>query len=167
MVIPANKWLIGAIPAALLSGATLWEGTQYYAYYDIAGVPTVCQGYTGKGIVFGKKYSPEECLKYLTTELKEHSNGVLNCIAKPLDEKHYIAFSLFAYNIGVSGFCGSRAARLFNTGLSEQACKAISNGPDGKPVWSYVNGNVYSRGLYNRRVYERSICLGVPYVKPT
>lgn len=166
MVIPANKWLLGAIPAALVSGATLWEGTQYYAYYDIAGVPTVCQGYTGKGIVFGKKYSPEECLAYLKTELKEHSTGVLNCITQPLKEREYIGFTLMAYNVGVNGFCGSRAAKLFNQGYAEKACWAMSNGPDGKPVWSYV-GPKFVQGLYNRRVYERSICLGVPYVKPT
>ena len=165
-MLAANKWLLGAIPAALLSGAMLWEGTEYYAYYDIAGIPTVCQGYTGKGIIFGKKYSPAECAVFLKKELTVHSNAVLNCISKPLDEKHYVAFTLFAYNIGVSGFCGSRAAKLFNQGLSDEACRAIANGPDGKPTWSYINGNVFSKGLYNRRVYERSICLGEPYVKP-
>lgn len=164
-MLAANKWLVGVIPAALLSGAALWEGTEYYAYYDIVGVPTVCQGYTGKGIVFGKKYSPAECSAFLTKELTIHANGVLNCVTKPLQEREYIAFTLMAYNVGVEGFCGSRAVKLFNQGYAEKACWAMSNGPDGKPTWSYAKGE-YVQGLYNRRVYERSICLGVPYVKP-
>lgn len=162
---PVNKWLAGTISAALLSGASLWEGTQYYAYYDIGGVPTVCQGYTGKGIIFGKKYSAEECNAFLRKELKTHSDGVLNCITKPLKQREHDAFTLMAYNVGVAGFCGSRAAKLFNQGYVEQACWAMSNGPDGKPVWSYV-GDKFVKGLYNRRVYERSMCLGEPYVKP-
>lgn len=162
---PVNKWLVGTISGTLLAATSLWEGTQYYAYYDIGGVPTVCQGYTGKGIVFGKKYSADECNAFLRTELLEHSEGVLKCITKPMKQREYDAFVLMAYNVGVNGFCGSRAAKLFNQGQSYQACMAMSNGPDGKPVWSYVDGK-YVKGLYNRRVYERSMCLGEPYVKP-
>jgi lysozyme len=83
MTHPQNKWLVGTVSAALLSGAVMWEGTRYYAYYDVAGIPTVCQGYTGSGIVFGKKYSTEECRAFLHKELVVHSAGVLNCITKP------------------------------------------------------------------------------------
>lgn len=160
-MIPANKWLVGITSASLISGAALWEGTKYYAYRDIGGVPTVCQGYTGKGIVFGKKYSPEECHTFLVTELKEHGAGVLECIQKPLNQRQFDAFTLMAYNVGVKGFCASRAVKLFNQGLPTQACDAMAHGPDGKPVWSYV-GKDFVQGLYNRRLYERAMCLGEP-----
>jgi len=67
-------------------GTTFANQTKAYAYYDIAGIPTVCMGYTGTGIVFGKKYSQEECSAFLKKELIIHASGVLNCITKPLKE---------------------------------------------------------------------------------
>jgi len=155
-MISQNKWLLGVTSAALISGAALWEGTRYYAYYDIAGVPTVCQGYTGKGIVFGKKYSVEECNAFLRKELVIHSTGILNCITKPLKQNEHDAFTLMAYNVGVAGFCSSRAAKEFNNGNVVAACTAMYKSPSGKPAWSYarVNGELtFVQGLYNRRKY--------------
>lgn len=158
-VATANKWLIGVASAALIGGATLWEGTKYDPYYDVAGVPTVCMGYTGPGITFGKRYSHEECTKLLKQELVEHGNGVLQCITRPMKENEYNAFTLMAYNIGVSAFCGSTTARLFNSGNSQLACDRIAFASDGSPNWSYAGGKFY-KGLHNRRLYERSMCLG-------
>lgn len=158
-VLTANKWLIGAASAALIGGATLWEGVRYEPYYDVAGVPTVCMGYTGPGITFGKRYSHEECTKLLKQELIEHGNGVLQCITRPMKENEYNAFTLMAYNIGVSAFCGSTTARLFNSGNTQLACDRIAFASDGSPNWSYAGGKFY-KGLHNRRLYERSMCLG-------
>lgn len=158
-VATANKWLIGVASAALIGGATLWEGTKYEPYYDVAGVPTVCMGYTGPGITFGKRYSHEECTKLLKQELVEHGNGVLQCINKPMKENEYNAFTLMAYNIGVRAFCGSTTARLFNAGNTQLACDRIAFASDGSPNWSYAGGRFY-KGLHNRRLYERSMCLG-------
>lgn len=167
-MINQNKWLLTGLSASLVSGAALWEGTRYYAYYDIAGVPTVCMGYTGSGIVFGKKYSAAECNEFLRKELAVHSRGVLQCITQPLSQNQHDAFTLMAYNVGVSGFCGSRAAKLFNEGKAEEACHAMYKAPSGKPVWSYVKQNnewVFVKGLYNRRLYEAKMCLGSPDAK--
>jgi lysozyme len=167
-MLSANRWLAGSMSAALISGAALWEGTRYYAYYDIAGVPTVCQGYTGKGIVFGREYSPEECRTFLHKELVIHSNGVLNCITQPLKQNEHDAFTLMAYNVGVAGFCSSRAAREFNSGNVVAACTAMYKAPNGKPVWSYAKKNgelTFVQGLYNRRKYEAAMCLGNPNAK--
>ena len=156
---PANKWLVGTIGAALISGVSLWEGTRYYAYRDLGGIPTVCQGYTGKGIIFGRKYSQSECNSFLRSQLKEHSLGVLECIKQPLQETQYNAFVLMAYNVGVHGFCSSRAARLFNEGRTIEACRAIAYTPTGSPAWSFVDGQ-FVQGLHNRRLYEMKMCLG-------
>lgn len=158
-----NKWLIGSFSAVLLSSVALWEGTQYLPYKDIAGIPTVCQGYTGKDIVMGKRYSQEECASFLKKELKIHSEGVLQCINVPIKEHQYNAYVLFAYNVGISGFCNSRALKLLNAGEYTASCWALSKGPTGKPVWSYV-GDKFVQGLYNRRQYETAMCLGEKYV---
>lgn len=155
---PLNKQLIGYVSASLVAGACLWEGTRYEAYYDGGGVATVCTGYT-KNVVFGKRYSPAECHAYLVSELKEHSSGVLNCVTQPLKQHQFDAFALMAYNVGVKGFCGSRAVRLFNQGDSIGACKAMAYNPSGGPAWSYDNGK-YVQGLHNRRKYEMKMCLG-------
>lgn len=167
---PANKWLIGVVSSTLIGSAGLWEGTRYYAYYDIVGVPTVCQGYTGKGIIFGKKYSPEECNAYTRTELRKHGEGVLACINVPIKEHEYNAYTLFAYNVGVAGFCGSRAVKILNAGDHIGACNALLYGPqhgkrdkDGNVitqlVWVYAGGK-YVKGLENRRKYEVEMCKG-------
>lgn len=158
-MLAANRWLIGAASAVLVSAATLWEGTRYYAYYDVVGVPTVCQGYTGAGITFGKKYSPEECAALLKKDLFVHSTGMLECIKRPLNENQYNAFTLFTFNVGVAGACSSRAFRLFNEGRTEEACRALAYGPTGTPAWSYGGGK-FIQGLHNRRIYEMKMCLG-------
>ena len=157
---PANKWLVGYVSSALIASASVWEGTRYYAYKDLAGVPTVCQGHTGSGITFGRKYTPEECSAFLKADLKKHADGVLACINKPLKENEFNAFVLFAYNVGVYGACNSRAVALFNTGNAEAGCRAIAFSPSGSPVWAYVNGNQFSKGLHNRRLYEMKMCQG-------
>jgi lysozyme len=155
----ANKWLVGTVSASLIASATLWEGTKYYAYKDIVGVPTVCMGYTGTGIIFGRKYSQAECNAFLKQELIHHSTGLLKCINKPLKENEYNAYTLFTYNVGIAGACSSRAIRLFNEGKNVDACRALSYGPTGDPAWSYAGGK-FVKGLHNRRIYEMKMCLG-------
>lgn len=158
---PLNKVFIGVVSASMLSGAALWEGTRYYAYKDIVGVPTVCQGYTGSGIVFGRKYTEDECRVFLRKELIVHANGVLECVTQPMKPNEFDAFTLMAYNVGVNGFCGSRAVKLFNAGNTLAACRAMAYGPNNEPVWSFAGGK-FVQGLFNRRKYEMAMCLGNP-----
>ena len=159
---PANKWLIGVASAALIGSTALWEGERLVPYEDIGGVVTVCYGYTGNDIDRSKTYTRDECRKLLSTEVKEHGMGILKCVKAPMKEHHYNAFTLFAYNVGVSGACNSRAIRLFNEGKISEACDALAFSPSGKPAWSYVNGK-FVQGLHNRRLYERSWCLGATH----
>ena len=155
---PSNKWLVGVISSGLIASTTMWEGTRYYAYKDIVGVPTVCQGYTGPGIIFGKRYTEEECKAFLTKELLHHREGVLKCVNVPIGLTRSNAYTLFGYNVGVSGFCSSRSVKLLNAGKFKESCIAIAKGPDGSPAWSYAGGK-YVQGLQNRRVYEMNMCL--------
>lgn len=129
--VQANKWLIGVVSATIIASATLWEGTKYVPYLDVGGIPTVCMGYTGKEVVLGKHYSSRECNEFLRKELSKHGEGVLSCVTKPLTENKYNAYTLFAYNVGVTGFCNSRAAALFNAGLEKESCNALAFDPKG------------------------------------
>ena len=58
---------------------------------------------------------------------------------------------------------------LLNARQYEKACDALAHGPDGTPAWSYTKTGArnakgeweyrFVRGLYNRRLKERTTCL--------
>lgn len=154
----ANKWLLGVTSAAAISGVVMWEGTSQ-PYIDLGGVPTVCNGITGN-INMNKIYSVAECRTLLLKELQSKGTGILKCINVPIKQNEYDAYTIFAYNVGVGAFCGSTSLKALNLGQHDKACRLLSNGPTGKPNWSYVNGKLVN-GLYKRRQYERDMCLGV------
>ena len=148
-----NKWLVGLIPAALISGAVVLEGTTTVPYKDGGGIPTVCTGHTGKDVVMGKPWTPSACKEQLDKDLVQHSKGILQCINVPLNENQYNALTLFAFNIGVSAFCSSNSvAKPLNRGEYETAAKGMLK-------WVYIDGK-YSKGLYNRRLKEYAIFHG-------
>ena len=154
---PKNKVFIGVVSAALLGGAALWEGVSYKPYKDIVGINTVCYGETSN--VQNRLYSQKECSQMLTIRLQEFGTGVYKCITQPMTQHQYDAFTLMAYNVGITGFCNSSAARYFNRGQIVQACNAIAFTPSGAPNWAYAGGK-FVKGLHNRRLYERQMCLG-------
>ena len=146
-----NKLFISAIGAVLISGVTLWEGTRYVPYKDVTGIPTVCQGYTGKEVVVGKTYSKEECNVLLRKALKEHAEGMLECVKVELTQNEFNAYTMFTYNVGVGAFCKSSLLKKLNNNDRIGACNGLL-------AWSYAGGK-YVQGLNNRRQYERNLCL--------
>lgn len=154
-----NKVFAGLVTAALVSATTYWEGFKQTPYQDIVGVLTVCVGHTGKDIIRNKVYTKEECKQMLEKDLKVYSNGVVNCVNKPMNENQYYAFTMFAYNVGVSNFCSAGFLKEFNKGNSEKACQGMYKHPDGSPAWSFSGGK-YVQGLQNRRKFESDLCLG-------
>jgi lysozyme len=155
----ANKWLLGTVSAAVLAGIATFEGTRTHAYIDMGGVPTVCTGHTGKDIDMNKIYTDAECKRLLVKDIQAHNGGILECITAPITQEEYDAYTIFAFNVGVSAFCGSRANKLLSAGDHVGACKALATSPNGQPAWSYVNGK-YVAGLQRRRQFERDMCLG-------
>lgn len=154
-----NKIFLGVLSSALVSGVYLLEGTRYVPYDDVVGVVTVCQGYTGKDIDRNKRYTDKECRAFTEKELRIHQAGILQCINVPVTQYQLDAFTLFAYNMGVSAFCTSGIARELNKGNYTVACNRLTTHPDGKPAWSFADGK-YVQGLQNRRQYEKKMCLG-------
>lgn len=147
-----NKWLLGSLAgASLLASVAMWEGTEYKPYYDIVGVLTVCNGYTGPDIIPGKTYGKEECDALLRKEVTEHGIGVLKCTAVPLNQNQYDAFASFAYNVGVGAYCKSTLVRKLNAGDYQGACDELLR-------WNRAGGKVV-RGLTRRREAERALCL--------
>lgn len=155
----ANRWIAGIlVPLSLLVSVQQYEGRELKPYKDIAGVLTVCDGHTGKDIVPGKLYTAKECNALTIKDISKHGQAVLDCINVPISLNEYEAYTSFAYNVGVSGFCGSNILRTLNNGQHALACKGIYQHPNGKPAWSYSNGK-YVQGLQNRRIKEYNTCM--------
>jgi len=72
-----------------------------------------------------------------------------------LTDGQKVAFVDVAYNIGVSGFCGSSMARRTNARDMVGACNSLL-------MWNKVGGKEV-RGLTRRRLAKRELCLkGLP-----
>ncbi|MGM3312651.1 glycoside hydrolase family protein, partial [Enterobacter hormaechei subsp. steigerwaltii] len=59
------------IAAVMLGNADGLEGRRYYAYQDVVGVWTVCDGYTGADIRRGHRYTDKECDALLQSDLRK------------------------------------------------------------------------------------------------
>jgi lysozyme len=140
--------LVGAVAAtALLSFTPAFEGTELSTYRDMGGVLTYCTG-----AAWGKMYTPAQCRAQLDRDLERHAAGIAMCIPLArLTDGQKVAFVDVAYNIGVSGFCGSSMARRTNAGDMLGACNALL-------MWNKVGGKEV-RGLTRRRQAERELCL--------
>ena len=125
-------------------------------YIDIAGVKTVCYGYTGKDIE-NRIYTEAECNIMLKRDIEKHYGRVSQCLNKEVSHSMLIAFTSFDFNTG--GFCSSRALREAKLGRNYEACNALAYNPSGFPAWSYVNKTTYVDGLFQRRLRERKVCL--------
>ncbi|HEY1847057.1 MAG TPA: lysozyme [Buttiauxella sp.] len=126
------------------------EGVRYTPYYDVAGVLTVCYGHTGKDIMAGKKYTPEECRQMLDKDLQPFALAVERAVIVPADEYQKAALITFSYNVGISAFQRSSLLRELNAGRFEQACEGLKK-------WTWAGGKQW-KGLMNRREVEYEVC---------
>src|SRR5699024_2858248 len=80
------------------------------------------------------------------------------CITHPIPQSTFDALTSHAWNLGWPNTCNSQSVRLINQGWIKEGCELLSNKPDGRPNWSNSGGN-FIRGLFNRRLSERELCL--------
>lgn len=143
--------IVGTVAAAsLLLLTPAWEGTMFKTYRDPVGILTYCTGAI-ENAQWGKTYSPAECRAQLDHDLARHAEGVMACIKVPMTDGQKTAFVDAAFNIGVTGFCGSSMARKTNAGDPVGGCNALM-------AWNKAGGREL-RGLTLRRQAEREICL--------
>lgn len=152
----ASKRAIGGIAgsaAAIAAAATFiggWEGKRNIAYQDIVGVWTVCYGET-KGVRPGDTYSDAECSEMLEEEIVAYEKGLDRCLTADVPIGAKIAFVSWTYNVGVGAACRSTLVRKASAGDLVGACNEL-------PRWNRAGGKVI-RGLTNRRISEREMCL--------
>ena len=145
-----------------------------YADQFAAGLPTACLGLTKytspTAVVLGDYWSDEQCIAVGSMVLAKGQARVLDCIKVPATQPILDAFSSHGHNNGEASTCASRAMGLLNTKRYEEACDALAHAPNGTPVWSYTKTGKrnakgeweyrFVQGLYNRRLSERTKCLG-------
>ena len=145
---------------------TRWEPAKdaglVYADRLADGLPTVCNGITRHvspyPVIVGERWTPSKCALAEEHAIAQTQMRLLHCFKVQISQGQFDAFSSFAWNVGFSAACKSRAMTLTNSGQAAQGCDALAHRPDGEPAWSYAAGR-YVFGLYQRRLDERRLCL--------
>lgn len=149
--------LVGSVAATLLlTVVPQFEGTEYKAYQDIAGIWTICQGDT-KDVHAGLIETPEGCRKRLEIQLSTHAKGMLLCTpALKQEGLDYVraAGTSLTYNIGIGAYCKSSIDKNWDVGQWMKGCERFI-------AWNKarVRGQLVPvRGLTIRRQQEIQIC---------
>lgn len=133
------------------------EGLRQWAYFDPPGVLTVCVGHTGPDVIKGKKYSIEECDRFLTEDMRKAVNAVERCVPG-LPPNVLAAFGDAVFNMGPTIACDrskSTAARYLYAGKLIDACNQL-------PRWNkarVAGAMIELPGLTKRRGIEKEVCL--------
>ncbi|KGA24915.1 lysozyme [Pectobacterium brasiliense] len=150
-----RKKIAGAAAGGAIAIATVliqWhEGRSYTVYYDVAGVPTVCDGITGQDVKIGKTYTATECDALLVKHIAPAATAVDKAVKVPMTDMRKAALISFTYNIGIGALNRSTMLRKLNAGDTSEACDELKR-------WDKAGGKVW-RGLTDRRAVERELCL--------
>ncbi|HGJ5881636.1 MAG TPA: lysozyme [Arsenophonus nasoniae] len=154
MNIQLKKRLIQASAGGLIALSSVlvkWhEGLRHEPYKDAGGILTVCYGHTGKDVIAGKRYTEEECQKFLDADLQNAIDTVESNVKVPLSEIQKAALASFVYNVGNTAFANSTLLKKLNSFDIKGACNEMHR-------WKYDDGKV-SKGLINRRKVEQELC---------
>lgn len=143
---------IGAAAVLALASPLIvkWEGTRYVPYRDAVGVITVCEGHTGADIVWGRKYTVEECAAFRKKDLAIAQKEVRRCLTMPMLVQVEAALVSATYNIGPKVVCGSTLQKHALANNWPAVCRALDS-------WKFAGGRVLD-GLIFRRADERYLC---------
>lgn len=152
-----RKRTVGGVSAAVIAMATasisVWEGTELESYWDKYGrVWTACTGET-RGIGPNMTFTAEECRSMLDARVIEFHGELSACISNFNEAPATVqaATVSWAYNVGSGAACRSTLAKRLRAKSYTAACNEL-------PRWNRAGGQVL-RGLVNRRVSERKLCL--------
>lgn len=144
----------GVSAAVLLSGTMLvapFEGKRNDVYVDPANILTSCYGHTGRELQKGMRFTDEQCLDQLATDLAKHDKQMRSAVKVELSEGEHAAYLSFVYNVGVGNWQQSTVLKLLNKGARFSACEQLKR-------WIYIDGQP-SKGLANRRQAEYAMCM--------
>lgn len=140
-----------------------FEGKTNHAVIPVPGdVPTICHGHT-KTAAMGQIRTDAECEKLLQQDLTESFNAVARHVKVDLPAETWVALASFEFNIGEGSFARSTAVKKINAGDLQGGCEAIAakeivNGRCSGYGCGWSGGRQV-KGLQNRRITEREMCL--------
>lgn len=117
---------------------------------------TVCNGITGKDVIAGKRYSPEDCHRLELPRYQEAERQAKAALKYWQTYNPYVQASFIdmVFNVGPGVLSGTTIARLANAGDLAGACAQM-------PRWVYgtVEGrSVKLPGLIDRRGTTSELC---------
>ena len=145
---------LGAASIIAVAGGYLvapWEGKENKAYKDIVGIPSICFGET-LGVKMGDYKTDEQCEQSLAKELSSYNKAMKKHVKVSLQPYEEVAYTSFVWNLGETNFKSSTMLKKLNAGDHLGACNEF-------PKWNKAGG-VEVKGLTNRRLAEREVCLG-------
>ena len=99
----------------------------------------------------GDSYSTAACDAMLAREIVAFEAQLDRCLTAPVPVGVKVALVSWTYNVGPRAACRSTLVRKANAGDLAGACNEL-------PRWNRAGGRVI-RGLTNRRMSERAMCL--------
>ncbi len=99
----------------------------------------------------GDRYSEAECDAMLAREIIAYEAALDRCLTADVPIGMKVALVSWTYNVGAAAACRSTLLRKANAGDLTGACNEL-------PRWNRAGGRVI-RGLTNRRMSERAMCL--------
>jgi lysozyme len=145
---PAHVLGGAAFIAACANFISPWEGLRTHAYRDLGGVWTVCYGETA-GVDSSTHLTAAECGVLLQNSLPKYVAAVDS--AGALSDGERVAYTDFAYNVGIGAWRRSSMWRYIKLGQREKACNALM-------AWDKVRGRVIP-WQRKRRTKEKESCL--------
>jgi len=146
---PAAAWGAAGVIALATPVVAWFEGIKLAAYRDPIGVVTDCIGHVRTA---GGKSTIAQCAGKFRDDLQVHWEGIQSCTpgVEGVSDEEWAAYLSFAFNVGVSNFCGSTLARKLRAGDRPGACAELDR-------WVRAGGEVLP-GLVKRRAAERELC---------
>jgi lysozyme len=144
--------LIAAACAIAAPTVMHFEGKRNRVYLDPIKLPTVCYGHMDRSMKVGTRFSDDRCEALLEGDLRDHAEGAARCTPTILDKPEiFAAVTSLTFNIGVSRYCNSTAARKLNSGDYRGGCAALG-------LFNRAGGRLLP-GLVRRRKAEVALCL--------
>lgn len=138
-----------AVIALAVAFITPKEGTKTHAYRDPVGIWTICDGDT-QGVRAGQVETLAQCKARLAARIPDYL-GPVDRMMPGLPDNRRVAYTDFAYNVGVGTLERSHIPALEHAGHWVAACNELTR-------YVYA-GNKILPGLVSRRQSEKTLCL--------
>ncbi len=151
-----SKAAAGGALVLALTISMYWEGKSNQTYIDMVGVKTICYGHTGPDVHLGDTKTDAECKAILERDLEKSWAAIDKYVTVDTEPWVRAAAADFSLNVGIQAFKTSSFLRLLNEGKTHEACNSLL-------LYARAGTKKNVRGLINRRVAERHLCLGEPW----